>query len=212
MGICPLLTSCVDSDMYEMYDEDGLFIPRTKKNKDLNGDNDGYPTDFLSEANYYPGECAACCYDNFYHVGYEEARKAIIIQYYGKLTKKTIAKYYKRVQNKKNVPYIAKTLLDALTAKDSNWKMPEMDVAFKYIVNNGYSCDKQLALVVEDHVGMVSEIKYEENNRYICVYFVIKDQYPSNSTQYQRSWVVPIDKRINKANFSQIKGFIWYDK
>ena len=209
----PLFTSCVDGDMYEIYDEDGLFISRSKKSKDLsnnNGSNTGYPPGFLYENKFYPGECAACCYDNYYHVGYAVARMVIIKQLYGDLSDEHVAEYYNSVKTRNNSPSKGETILAALKGNDENWEMPPMTDAFKYIVNNNYSSDRPLALLVDGHVGQVIKIDPVENNRKIFVNFYIKDQFPDNSTQYQRCWTVTINKKKKTVDYSDIRGFIWH--
>lgn len=68
-------TSCVQSDLYDLYEEDGWFFPRNKKNK---GDYDSHnPTPEQIESflngpfNPYEDECVACALYNFADCTYD---------------------------------------------------------------------------------------------------------------------------------------------
>lgn len=204
MSICPLLTSCVDSDMYEMYDEDGLFIPRVKKSKDNVGGNNGssleslYPRSqypLLYESSFFYHECAACAYWNIKKCSYAEARVAIIRQQYGNLNINTYNTYFNSVNGNKidDLP-IADHLKKALGSTAISFRTFVNDVR----KNNGVSTYTPIAIKAPLHMATVTSWERERHGydlEYETYTFNIKDQYPSDSSRpsnYPRSYHVTI--------------------
>lgn len=141
-----MFTSCVQSDLYDLYDEDGFFIPRGKKSKDYGGGTytpqtlpsySLYP--LMYEPTFFDFECGATAVYNETGCSMVEARLAIINSQYGGFNGNSYGLYFLSVTGsaKSCVPS-GKDLLNSLNSLYPNgWEGVGVQQAIDYYKDNG---------------------------------------------------------------------------
>lgn len=102
MGLVSLLTSCVDGDYYDLYEDEEIFLPRAKKGKDVvSVDLSTYP---MMDDGWYEAECVAICYSNIYGADAITSRYRTIEAAYNSFNENTYATYFNSVRYSNGVP------------------------------------------------------------------------------------------------------------
>lgn len=180
LGLVPLLTSCVDGDYYDLFEDDEeLLLPRNKKGKDGQAYQiDDYLYTFLikegCENGWYFAECAACCYSNFTGADRFFSRIEVIRAQYGCINNETVGLYSYGVTED---AYGYKISPGAL-ARALGWHLESVrDVADA--MYNGTIDWSKLAIVLDDnsHVAAVTGHTTKTCSNGKVFYLTYKDQY-----------------------------------
>lgn len=230
MSLMPFFTSCVEKDMYDLYDDDNeLNIIRKKISKDIGGGSNSleslypyslYPLLYTSDFYYF--ECAARAYCGEMGCSPFEARVAIIQQQYFFVNNKSYGQYFASVINSNGDTPSLSDLLDALNENDYNdWDAVSVETAMNYILQNGATAflDKKPIITNSSkktnerpHVALVRSANPTPlgNNRVKYTFEAI-DQYDNTVT----SWTVTIEILPSQPIKCKIDGacsmscFLW---
>ena len=220
MCVISMFTSCVQSDMYEMYDEDGCFIPRSKKSKDFGGGFSNveilYPYSslpLLYQSTFYEFECQAQAYKNVKGCSNAEARVAIILQQYSAVDICSYNIYFYSVitaNPDSNIP-VGTNLYDALNQDGSEeWVTLNAQPAVDYIYNSGYNSflNRKPIVVTRHqgtsfgHVATVTGVGISTSGGVITYTFYVTDQF-GNST-----YTIKTRVNTNKVFYQNLSGFV----
>lgn len=226
--LCAILTihslsSCVDGDYYDLYDDENeCSFLRKKRSKDSEG-YAAYPDQFLASEQFFYAECGACCYKNLTGSSNVNARKALISQMHGGvITDEYIRSYYF------DIMYIpaevqATHVLNALCLIDSRWSGENVINVVNYLINeanNGRNIltTKDMAVKGTGHIAKVIDVNgTEEPNTGIITYnFYIVDQYSDYNyypcpREQKDHYYINID-RYGHFLGTDIDCFIWKNK
>lgn len=219
----PSLSSCVDGDYYDLYDDENeCSVLRKKRSKDSEG-YAAYPDQFLASEQFFYAECGACCYKNLTGSSNVNARKALISQMHGGvITDEYIRTYYF------DIMYIPAEVqenhvLHALQELDNAWGRENVSAVLNYIRNQALNGDynildnKYLAAKGLGHIAQINNITSERNNNVIIYNFFMLDQYSDyNYYPNPRSMIdhftIYQDYRTGTVLSSDIDDFIWKDR
>ena len=220
MCVVSVFTSCVQSDMYEMYDEDGCFIPRGKKSKDFGGGFSNveflYPYSsfpLLYQSTFYEFECQAQAYKNEKGCSNAEARVAIILQQYSAVDICSYNIYFYSVitaNPDSNIP-TGQNLYDALNQDGSEeWTTLGVQPAIDYIYDKGRNSflNRKPILVARHqgtnfgHVATVTNVDILRTNGVIKYTFYVTDQFGSSN------YTVLTHYNTNTAGVYDFSGFV----
>ena len=99
MGLVSLFTSCVDGDYYDLYDDEEILSPRSKKGKDIPGPVEVDPILYpLMISAWQEAECVACCYSNTFNVDRVTSRWYVIMKLYGEFDIDSYNDYFYHVR------------------------------------------------------------------------------------------------------------------
>lgn len=206
MCVASLFASCVQTDMFELYDEDyDCFVPRNKKCKESSLSN---PYDFLNQSTFLEGECGAQLLKNAYpDWSNYQARTAIIKEQYGWVDEQTIRQYYNSVRG--SIPDML-PVADAIdnilrTNNPDEWGIIPADNFNSYVdPNTGeYIGGSVLFMKAEGHVAKVSEMSFGINGNEKIYYFKITDQYGSGENRKKgkkEEYQITIDRGTGAIN------------
>lgn len=201
MGIMSLLTSCVDGDYYEIYEnEDESFMVRNKKGKEVvdlynydNYDYSNYP--MMEEGGEYNGwhvaECVACCLSNFYP-GKSGAwyRRKVIEAQYGCFNMNSYGAYFYSVTRSSggNLPSgsaLTKAFNYAYVI-DDHVREKASDIVDKALQGQSISYDKVAVIdAAKRHIAMVDYIHvYQMSGGGYRLTIDVFDQHGFNGAKY----------------------------
>ena len=198
--VVSVFTSCVQSDMYEMYDEDGYFIPRGKKTKDIGGGTytpqtlpsySLYP--LMYEPTFFSFECGATAVYNETGCSMVEARLAIINSQYGGLNGNSYGLYFLSVTGGANscLP-TPKDVLNSLNYFDPNsWEAVDVGTAIGYFRKNGRE-----AFLSKSPAIAMSSTGYENLEN--------KDGYRPHQATVTDAWPEPLGGNRVRYHFTSV--------